>query len=275
MRHESLRGRVVLITGASSGIGEACAVQCSQAGMHVVLTARRTDRLDALAHRLIAEGGSALAVTGDVTRAEEMQQAVARAVLTFGRLDVIVCNAGLGYYGRVEDTPADALARLIDVNLMGSFHAAQAALSQFRRQASGHLIFVSSIVGRRAVPGSGVYAATKFAQTGLAEALRAELLGSGIVVSTLYPVSTDTEFREAAARAFGHAARGLGPRQSPEVVARAVLRLIERPRPEAYPYRAGRLLAVAAVLLPSWCDRLVQRFERRRHVQAGRTGDAS
>jgi NADP-dependent 3-hydroxy acid dehydrogenase YdfG len=275
MRHESLRDRVVLITGASSGIGEACAVSCSQAGMHVVLTARRTDRLEGLAQRLNDAGGSALAVTGDVTHAEEMRHAVARAVLTFGRLDVIVCNAGLGYYGRVEDTTAEALARLLDVNLMGSFHAAQAALPQFRRQARGHLIFVSSIVGRRAVPGSGVYAATKFAQTGLAEALRSELLGSGIVVSTIYPVSTDTEFRDAAARAFGHTAGGLGPRQSPEIVARAVLRLIERPRPESYPFRAGRLLAAAAVLLPSWCDRVVQRFERRRQPQAGGNGGGS
>lgn len=265
----------MLITGASSGIGEACAVACSGAGMHVVLTARRTDRLDALAHRLNTAGGSALAVTADVTHAEEMRHAVACAVLTFGRLDVIVCNAGLGYYGRIEDTTADVLTRLLDVNLMGSFHAAQAALPQFRSQASGHLIFVSSIVGRRAVPGSGVYAATKFAQTGLAEALRSELLGSGIVVSTIYPVSTNTEFREAAALAFGHTAGGLGPRQSPDVVARAVLGLIERPRAESYPFRAGRLLAGAAVLLPSWCDRIVQRFERRRQPRTGKAGSPS
>lgn len=243
--------------------------------MHVVLTARRSDRLDALAQRLTAAGGSALAVTGDVTQAEEMQLAVARAVGAFGRLDVAICNAGVGFYGRIEDTPAEVLRRLLDVNLMGSFHTAQAALSQFRRQTSGHLIFVSSIVGRRAVPGSGAYAATKFAQTGLAEALRSELLGSGIVVSTVYPVSTSTEFREAAARTFGHTAGGVGPRQSPEVVARAVLALIERPRPECYPFRAGRLLAAAAVVLPAWCDRIVRRFERRRQPPTTRLGGSS
>lgn len=263
MPHDTRRGQVVLITGASAGIGAACALACGRAGMPVVLAARRKDRLEALGTRIEAEGGTALTVVADVTDAQQMVRAVETAVSTFGRLDVIVCNAGLGYYGPVETTPAATLARLLDVNLMGSFHSAVAAVRVFRRQGHGHIIFVSSIVGRRAVPGSGAYAATKFAQTGLAEALRTELLHTGIHVSTLYPVSTETEFREAAAREFGHTANGLGPRQSPDAVARDILALIARPRAERYTLRAARLLAVAAVLVPSWCDGVVQRFARR------------
>lgn len=265
--------RVVLITGASSGIGAACASECSRAGFAVVLVARRADRLQALAASLDAAGGAAMAHAADVTDASAVDGAVAAAVDRFGRLDVAICNAGVGYYARLEDTPADVLSRLMDVNVMGSFHTARASLRVFRRQGHGQLIFVSSVVGRRSVPGSGAYAATKFAQTGLAEAFRTELLGSGIQVSTIFPISTETEFRDAAARTFGHAAGGLGPRQSADHVAREILSLIRRPRAERYALWSARLLALVAVAAPAWCDRVVQRFERRRQPPLADRGD--
>jgi short-subunit dehydrogenase len=150
----------------------------------------------------------------------------------------------------------------MDVNYLGSFHAARAALPILRRQAGGHVILVSSIVGKRGVPYMGAYAATKFAQVGLAECLRAELAGSGIHVSVVFPISTDTEFFEVMMRESGHATRAGGPRQSAAAVAEAIARAIDHPVPEVYPYRLSRGLAVLNAIAPGLCDRVVQRWRR-------------
>jgi short-subunit dehydrogenase len=149
---------------------------------------------------------------------------------------------------------------------MGTFYGATAALPLFRRQNSGHLIFVSSIVGRRGVPQMGAYTATKAAQAGLAESLRAEFVGTPIHVSCVYPVSTPTEFTQAMARDYGHHISGLGPRQTVDDVARAIVACIRRPRPEVYPYRVSRGLAILNALAPALADRFVRRYGRRRTV---------
>src|SRR5438445_297858 len=192
--------RVVAITGASAGIGRATALRLARDGAALVVCARRADRLAAVAADIAAAGGQALPVAGDVTREEDMAQLVARAVDRFGRLDVMMCNAGFGVAGAIDDITPDQMQRLMDVNYTGTYHATRAALPVFRRQRSGHLIIVSSIVGKRGVPYMGAYAATKFAQVGLAECLRAEVAGTGIFVSVVYPVSTDTEFFEVMSR---------------------------------------------------------------------------
>ncbi|MFN8061171.1 MAG: SDR family NAD(P)-dependent oxidoreductase [Vicinamibacterales bacterium] len=268
-------GLVVAITGASAGIGAACARACAASGLRVSLAARRTDRLDAVAADIRAAGGDALVVTADVTSADDMARFVAATTERFGRLDVMICNAGIGFYGTLEETTPAVMTRLLDVNFMGTFHAARAAMPTFRHQRAGHLIVVSSIVGRRGIPAAGAYAATKFAQAGLAEALRAEFAGSAIAVSVVYPVSTSTEFRDTVRRDFGQALEGLGPRQSADTVARAILRTIGRPRAEVFPHAASRLLVLATALAPGWTDRLVQRFERRRTPAAVSRDDAS
>ena len=215
MRFE-VRGRVAAITGASAGIGEACAV--------------------ALASR----GGA------------------------FGRLDIMICNAGIGYHGAIDETTADAMARLVDVNVMGTFHAVKAAMPYFRRQGSGHVVIMSSIAGQRGIGFMSAYSATKAAQIGFAEGLRAELRGTGIEVSVVCPVSTETEFHNAMRRDFGHAVSGLGPRQSADEVARAVVACVERPRAEVYPHAKSRGLVILNALAPRLTDRLVQKYGRRR-----------
>jgi short-subunit dehydrogenase len=265
-----LSDRVVTITGASAGIGRACAEQCAREGAAVVLSARRADRLAEVVSAIRMAGGHALAVAGDVTRPEDMERLVAQTTETFGRIDVMVCNAGIGYHGSFEETTVEAMRRLVDVNLMGTLYAAQAALIAMRRQGRGHIIATSSIVGRRGIAGSSVYSATKAAQLGFIESLRAEFVGSQFHASVVYPVSTATEFHDAIHRDFGHAVAGRGPRQSAEQVAASIVDCIIHPRAEVYPFPKAWWLAVLSVIAPAQADRVVHRFGRRRmpHVPA-------
>ena len=160
---------VVAITGASAGIGLATALRLARDGASVIASARRGDRLDALVDEITAAKGQALAVVADVRHEEDMHRLVQRSVERFQRLDVMICNAGFGVEGSADDVSSEQMRKLMDINYLGTFLAARAALPIFRRQGTGHLIFVSSIVGKRGVPYMGAYSATKFAQVGLAE----------------------------------------------------------------------------------------------------------
>lgn len=260
-----------IITGASAGIGAACARAFAREGLHVVLAARRGDRLDAVVEEIRSAGGHASAAVADVTSEADMERLVADTIATHGRLDVMVCNAGVGFNGLLEDTPTEVMRRLMEVNFFGTFYAARAAVRHFRTTGHGHLFIVSSIVGRRGIPRGGAYAATKFAQVGLGEAVRAELAGTDIHVTIVHPVSTDTEFRQAMAREYGQDVRGAGPRQPPESVARAMVRCLRRPRPDIYPLMGSRLVAVFSAVVPGLADRVTARFARRpRPPEAGR-----
>jgi short-subunit dehydrogenase len=268
----SLQGRVAVITGASAGIGLACAERFAGEGMAVVLGARREDKLTAIADRIARSGGRATAARCDVSSESDVTRLVSLALETYGRLDVMMCNAGFGYYGTVEDTPPDVMRRMMDVNFMGTYFGARAALPIFRRQQRGHLIFTSSIVGRRGIAFMSGYSATKAAQAGFAESLRSEFDGSGIHVSCVFPISTATEFRDAMARDYGHSVSGLGPKQSVDDVARAVVACVRRPRPEVYPHPKSRALVVLNAVAPALTDRLVRKYGRRREVTAAPRG---
>jgi NAD(P)-dependent dehydrogenase (short-subunit alcohol dehydrogenase family) len=261
-----LAGRVAAITGGSSGIGLACAKHLAREGVAVVLGARRVSVLEATAHQIRDAGGRAAIVEMDVTREADVQALVSMAAREFGRLDIMICNAGFGFYGPIDETPPDVMQRMMDVNYMGTFYGARAALPIFRRQNSGHLLFISSIVGRRGVPLMGGYTATKAAQAGLAESLRSEFAGSPIHVTCVYPVSTPTGFIDAMARDFGHRITGIGPKQSADEVARAIVRCIERPTPELYPKAIARGLTVLNALAPGFTDWFVRKYGRQRHV---------
>ena len=256
--------RVIAITGASAGIGRATALRLARDGALLAICARRADRLDAVAADIAAAGGQALPIVADVTRALDMDAFVARTVERFGRLDVMMCNAGFGIAGAIDDIAPDQMQTLMDVNYMGTYHATRAALPLLRRQGSGHIIMVSSIVGKRGVPFMGAYSATKFAQVGLAECLRTELRGSGIHVSVVFPVSTETEFFDVMSRETGTAVtRAMGPSQSADTVADAIARAIHRPVPEVYPHATSRALVILNALAPGFTDRVVRRFGRK------------
>jgi short-subunit dehydrogenase len=262
-----LEGRVAAITGASSGIGLAVSQHLAREGVAVVMGARRVDRLEAAAAQIRAAGGRAEALRTDVAMEADVAGLVQRAQEAFGRLDIVICNAGFGYYGTVEETPGDTMRRMMDVNFMGTFHGARAALPVFRSAGRGHLVIVSSIVGRRGIAQMSGYSATKAAQVGFAESLRAEFAGTDIHVSVVFPVSTDTEFKQAMERDFGHSVSGLGPRQPVDDVARAIVACIRRPSPEVYPHASSRGLAVLNAVAPGLTDRLVRKYGRRREVR--------
>jgi len=256
--------RVIAITGASAGIGRATALRVARDGASVAICARRSDRLDAAASEIAKAGGQALTVVADVTSQDAMNAFVAKTVERFGRLDVMMCNAGFGIYGAIDDITPDQMQKLMDINYFGTYYAARAALPVFRRQHSGHVIVVSSIAGKRGVPYMGAYSATKFAQIGMAECLRSELHGSNIHVSVVCPVSTASEFTDVMTRETGGEVSGsLGPRQSVEEVADAVARAIEHPVPEVHPYFKSRGLVLLNAIAPGLCDKLVQRFGRK------------
>jgi NADP-dependent 3-hydroxy acid dehydrogenase YdfG len=256
--------RVIAITGASAGIGRATALRVARDGAKVAMCARRGDMLQRAATEVIEAGGEALPVVADVTSGSDMQRFVERTVDRFGRLDVMMCNAGFGVAGTIDDIPPEQMQKLVDVNYMGTYYAARAALPVFRRQQSGQLIIVSSIVGKRGVPYMGAYAATKFAQVGLAECLRAEVVGSNIHVSIVYPVSTETEFFDVMSHETGTTVvRAGGPKQDVGVVANAIARAIERPAAEVYPYFNARYLVWLNAVAPGLCDRIVKRFGRK------------
>jgi short-subunit dehydrogenase len=262
-----LSGRVAVVTGASSGIGLAIAQSLARSNVAVVLGARRVDRLEDAVAGIRAGGGRAEAVVTDVTSEADVQKLVQRARDAFGRLDVMVCNAGFGYYGTVEDTPSETMQRMMDVNFMGTFHGARAALPVFRAQSHGHLIVISSIVGQRGIAQMSGYSATKAAQVGFVESLRTEFSGTAIAVSVVFPVSTESEFRLAMERDYGYAVSGLGPKQSTDDVARAVVACVRNPRAEVYPHAAGRVLAIVNAIAPAFTDRIVRRYGRRREGQ--------
>ncbi|MGB7218406.1 MAG: SDR family NAD(P)-dependent oxidoreductase [Vicinamibacterales bacterium] len=255
---------VVAITGGSAGIGRATALRLARDGAAVAICARRADRLAVLASEIEAMGGQALPIEADVAREADVDAFVRRTVERFGRLDVMICNAGFGIAGTIDAITPDQMRTLIDVNYLGTYYAARAALPVFRRQGRGHVIIVSSIVGKRGVPYMGAYAATKFAQVGLAECLRSELVGTDIHVSVVFPVSTDTEFFDVMTRETGsHVERALGPRQHVDRVADAIARAIAHPVPEVYPYATARALVWLNALAPGLCDRFVKRYGRR------------
>jgi NAD(P)-dependent dehydrogenase (short-subunit alcohol dehydrogenase family) len=260
----SLRGAVVAVTGASAGIGRECVLAFAREGARVAAAARRLERLESLLGEVRALGAEALIMKTDVGERDEVRRFVEATVERFGRLDVLVNNAGYGVRGRVEDTPVAAYERLMRVNYLGTVHGCQAAAPIMRRQGSGVIVNVSSIVGHRALPTGGAYAATKAAQVSLTEALRVELRGSGVHALSVHPIGTDTEFGEVADRESGAPVTGgVGPEQSARAVAEAIVRGVKRPRAEVHPYALSRAIVWLNALAPGLADWLSWKAAKR------------
>lgn len=260
----TLRGAVVAVTGASAGIGRECVLAFAREGSRVAAAARRWDRLQSLEAEVHAQGGEVLVMRADVAEPGDVRRFVAATVERFGRLDVMINNAGYGVRGTVEATPPEAYERLMRVNYLGTVHGCQAALPVMRAQRSGVIVNVSSIVGHRALPTGGAYAATKAAQISLTEALRVELRGTGVSACSVHPVGTRTEFGEVMARESGdEVVAGVGPQQPPSAVAAAIVRCALRPRPEVYPYAPARAIVWLSAVAPGLSDWLAWRAAKR------------
>ena len=188
-----LTGQVVAVTGASSGIGEATARACARAGAAVALAARRGERIEALAQQIISEGGHAIAVVTDVGEEDQARTFVERTHSELGRIDALINNAGVMLLGQIEDAPTEEWRRMIDANVFGVLYCTHAALPLMRVQGSGHIVNVSSVAGRFAREGSGVYNLTKFGIGAFSESLRQEVVPLGIRVTLIEPGAVATE----------------------------------------------------------------------------------
>jgi NAD(P)-dependent dehydrogenase (short-subunit alcohol dehydrogenase family) len=251
---------VVVITGASSGIGRATAHAFARRGAAVVLAARRAEMLEEAARECEDLGGVALAVPTDVTDEAQVLELGRRALERFGRIDVWFNNAGVGIFGHLQDLPTEAWRRVIETNVFGYVHGAKVAMRQFRRQGHGVLVQNASIVGRSAKPDGTAYATSKFAVRGFSEALRMEVLDQpGIHVCTVLPSVIDTPFFEHAANFSRHKVRAMPPVYAPEKVAGVVVGLVERPRAEVVVGGAGKVATVLKPLLGPLGTRLAGR----------------
>jgi NADP-dependent 3-hydroxy acid dehydrogenase YdfG len=220
-----LTGSVVAITGACAGIGEATARALVAEGALAVVGARRTGRLEDLASEL---GSSVAVVQMDVRRPEDSHRLVAVAVERFGKLDALIVNAGIGAYGGIMDLSDEQLSDMMDTNVAGTVWPIRAAVPGFVEVGGGDIVIVASVAGLRGAGDEAVYAATKFAQIGLAGGLDRELRQSGIRVSTLAPGGTATEFAMGAGRTPDMP--GLADMMRPEDVAAAVVSVLQQPR---------------------------------------------
>jgi NADP-dependent 3-hydroxy acid dehydrogenase YdfG len=192
----NIQGKVVVITGASSGLGEATARHLSAHGAMVVLGARRLERIDALASELASGGGKAIAVQTDVTNREQVAALVGAAMTHYGRIDVMLNNAGLMPHSPLERLKVDDWDRMVDVNIKGVLYGIAAALPHMIAQRSGHIISVSSVAGHKVRQGSTVYSATKHAVRIISEGLRQEVKPYGLRTTIISPGAVATELPE-------------------------------------------------------------------------------
>jgi short-subunit dehydrogenase len=251
-----LPGSVVAITGASAGIGLAAARAFSREGSLVAVAARRKDRLESLVKEIEAAGRKALAVEADVSIEADVYRFVDETVRAFGRLDVMINNAGFGIRGKVEETAAADFERLMKTNFLGTVYGCQAALRYMRPRNQGVILNVSSIVGHRSLPGGSAYGASKAAQISLTESLRVELRGTGIHAISVHPIATRTEFAAVALKeSGGRGGSPVGPVQTAEEVAAAMVRAVRHPRAEVHPYPMSRALVALNAMFPSLVDR--------------------
>ncbi len=259
----NLDGRRVLITGASSGIGRATAREFVHRGAKVIAVARNAERLDSLASEL--GGPPKLApLVADVTDPDAMDAMARRVLDDGGAPDIIVANAGIGMDARFVETDDDAYRRVLEVNVLGLVRSVRPFVAAMVERGSGRILLISSIVGKRGIPHYAAYSASKFAVHGLAEALRVELLGTGVTIGVICPASTETEFHDRKIRSGPPQKSSRVAKHSAESVARAIVRMATSKRREKVLSTEGKLLTWANFFVPGLLDRVLARMLLRR-----------
>jgi NAD(P)-dependent dehydrogenase (short-subunit alcohol dehydrogenase family) len=259
----SLSGKVVVMTGASSGLGRAAALQFARRGARLVLAARNVRALRRVAAVCRRAGVQALVVETDVTDEKAVRRLAKKALKLTGRIDVWINNAGVAVFGLLDEVPFEHHRRVFETNVYGAMYGARAVLPVFRRQHAGVLINVSSILGKVSHPYVPSYVISKFALQGLSEALRTTLADEPDVhVCTLLPYAFDTPHFEHGANHVGLRAHAMAPMQTPRKVARALVSLAERPRRERHVPRYAALGLAFHAVLPQLADRLILHLTR-------------
>lgn len=260
MARREIRGSRAIVTGASSGIGRALALELARQGADLVVTARREDRLADLVKDIVAVGARVESVVGDITDLEIRRRALDIALARYGGLDLLVNNAGVGAMGRFDQCGPERVRRVMEVNFFSLVEMTRLALPVLKQGRRPMIVNVSSILGHRGVPHSSEYCASKFAVQGFSESLRSELSADGVDVLVVSPGTTKTEFFDSVLE------KGTAPKWpehgavTPEYVARAVVRGIRGGRHEVIPYFWGKVLCWLNRLCPALVDRLMARY---------------
>jgi NADP-dependent 3-hydroxy acid dehydrogenase YdfG len=268
-RRPAIDGKVVIVTGASSGVGESTAREFARAGAVTVLAARRRQRLERLEKEIVAMGGTALAVPTDLTELEQITNLVQTVLSTFGRIDILANIAGWGFYDWFEELSAEELRRHYEVNVIGLAELTRQVIPTMKAQHSGFILNMSSYVSRISVPPLTVYASTKYAIEGLTDGLRRALLPWGITVIRIHPSSVSgTEFNKNVVRKDGveYKAVPIG-RISRERLARNIVGLIEKPRRALFMSRLYEVPVLLNKLFPGFIDWTSATWVRRKYKQ--------
>lgn len=231
----SLQGKVALITGASSGIGEATAFALAAEGVQIVAVARRAERLQELVRRINAKGGRAIPIVVDVSDEIQVHDMMAHVKNIFGKIDILVNNAGVMLLGQIEGANTDDWRKMVAVNIMGLLYATHAVLPVMKEQNSGHIINISSVAGRIARAGSGVYNVTKWGVVAFSESLRQEVYKNNIRVTVIEPGAVATELvdnitDDEARQKQSEWLQGLTPLESEDIAAAIVYALSQPAR---------------------------------------------
>jgi short-subunit dehydrogenase len=266
-REEPVSDQVIIVTGASSGIGAAAARRLARDGARLALVARRADRLREVGSEVERLGAEALLVPADVTQGPDVRHMVEATLARWGRVDVLVNNAGISFDEPITGLEAEKLRQEVNVNLIAPIECSQAVLPVMLRQRSGHIINVASIEALIATPGSSVYCATKFGLLGYSDSIRRRLRGTGVHVSTFCPGYVVSELNprlkaHVEGRADAPPIRGLMPA---EHAGDAIAGLIRRPRRLVVIPESWRPLVLAGVLFPWLADALVTRYKAKRN----------
>jgi NAD(P)-dependent dehydrogenase (short-subunit alcohol dehydrogenase family) len=262
MSDPGLRGKVIVITGASSGFGKGAALEFAKAGASVVIAARRDELLNELVQECEAAGGRALAVQTDVSQQNDMQALAQQAVAAFGRIDVWINNAGIGALGEFWDIPLTDHARVIEVNLLGVIYGSYFALLQFRQQGSGTLINTASGLGKIPAPYYSTYTASKYGVVGLSASLRQELSEANlkdIHVCTVLPMAMDTPWFDHASNYTGHEVKPIPPLYDPQEVIDVYVRLASQPETEVIVGGAGKVMSALHSIFPGMVEGMMSK----------------
>lgn len=256
-----MKNRVVIVTGSSMGIGKATAIEMGRRGATVVLNGRSADRLQATADELTEGGIRTLAIPADVASSVDATRLVDRTLEEFGRLDMLINNAGMSMRGLFENLDDEVVRQVVGSNLLGAINVTRAALPHIR-SSRGHVIFISSVAGIRGLPWISVYGASKMALTGLAESLRLELYDSGVHVGVLYVGITQNEAEKKVMNADGELVSPEWKRarngQTREQVALAVLKMIKKRKFKLVLTGLGRLQAIVNRVSPAFAERILR-----------------
>lgn len=254
--------QVVVITGASSGIGRETALHLASKGAKVVVSARREESLDELVQEIKSAGGEATAIPADVSIFNEVEALAVGAKEAYGRIDTWVNNAGVLLVGEFEKTDLEEARRVFDVNFWGEYHGCMAAIPIMKEQGGGTIINVTSVTAKRPLPLMPVYSATKAALNGLSEALRTELEGTGIELCIVMPATIDTPLYQHARSKEGVAPRPAPPIYPPSEVAKAIEQTAVSPKRNVYAGPAGVGFAVGNTVMPGMLDKVLSKVGR-------------